>query len=103
MMWEPTLLRDSGVSDAAASSCEHLLAVLPRIPQQGPAVSFMNHIAGEGFFDRAISGAPLALCCQSLMHFPKVREEESERSLAIDLLLRFVRSVFLHDSVAEGE
>ena len=103
ILWEPTVLRDSGVSNTAASSCEHMLAVLPRIPQQGPAVSFMNHIAGEGFFDRAISGAPLALCCQSLMHFPKVREEESERSLAIDLLLRFVRSVFLHDSVAEGE
>ena len=100
--WEPTILRNDGVENAV-NSCEHLALCLNRIPQDGPAISFMNFIAGEGFFDRAISGAPLALCCQSLMHFPKVREEESERSLAIDLLLRFVRSVFLHDSVAEGE
>ena len=40
---------------------------------------------------------------QAVTRFPKVREEESERSLAIDLLLRFIRNVFVHDSAIEGE
>ena len=54
-LWEPTILRNSGASnDATASSCEHTLAVLPRIPQEGPAVSFMNCLASEGFFNKAI-------------------------------------------------
>ena len=93
-LWEQTILRN------AFSSCEHVL-VLPRIPQEGPAVSFMNSVAGEGFFNKAtrFSGVdPLALCSRSLSAFPRVRKEESERSLAIDLLLRFVRNVFFHDS-----
>ena len=105
ILWEPTVLRDSGVSNTAASSCEHMLAVLPRIPQQGPAVSFMNHIAGEGFFDKAMSFTDVQVeifFLSAARHFP-VAEEASERSLAINLLLRFIRNVFLHDSVAEGE
>jgi len=89
MLWEPTVL-SGGVN--SASSCDHTV-VLPRIPQDGPAVSFMNHIAGKGFFDRATrsTGAdPVIVCFQSLRDLPNdVLAEESERSLAIDLLLRF--------------
>ncbi|EJK48673.1 hypothetical protein THAOC_32510 [Thalassiosira oceanica] len=102
-LWEPTVLR-SGVNNA--SSCEHTLAVLPQIPQDCPAVSLMNHIAGKGFFDRATSFAgvdPVELCFLSLRDHTDVVREESERFLAIDLLLRFVRNVFLRDSVVEGE
>ena len=104
-LWEPTVFRESSV-DKAASSCEHLAAALPRIPSQGPVVSFMNHIASEGFFDRAkrLVGIDLIqLCFQSLSRFPEVAGKESERSLAINLLLHFVRNVFVHDAAMEGE
>ena len=104
-LWDPTILRDNDVNNATTSTCEHLLAVLPRIPRDGPVVSFMNGLAGEGYFNNAtnFTGNPNELCSRSLLRFPKVLRDDSERSLAIDLLLRFVRSVFLHDSVAEGE
>ena len=106
-LWEPTILlslRDKDDVDAA-SSCEHMLAVLPRIPQFGTAVSFMNCLAGEGFFDKVacFPGDPIVLCIQPLLCFPRVQKEASERSLAIDLLLRFIRNTFLSDSVVEGE
>ena len=100
-LWE-----DGGASNnATASSCEHMLAALPRIPQESPAVSFMNFLAGEGVFNKAaqFSVDPVTLCIQSLLRFPAVQEKESERSLAIDLLLRFIRNVFVHDSAIEGE
>ena len=83
-----------------------MLAVLPRIPQEGPAISFMNCLAGEGFFDKATSFAgnnPVDVCFGPLVRFPEVRKQESERSLAMNLLLRFVRNAFVHDSVVEGE
>ena len=104
-LWEPTILRKNGVKNAAASLCEHMLAVLPRIPRDGPAVSFMNCLAGGDFFDKAacFPGDPIVSCFRPLSRFPEVREEESERSMAIDLLLRFVRNVFVHDAVVEGE
>ncbi|EJK46597.1 hypothetical protein THAOC_34730 [Thalassiosira oceanica] len=106
--WEPTIvLRDNGASNSTAdSSCKHLLAVLPPIPRAGPVVSLMNHMAGEGYFDRTKSFAgvrPADVLMRSLRYFLKVQEEESERSLAINLLLRFVRNVFVHDSSVEGE
>ena len=99
--WEPTILRNNnGVND----TCEHTLAVLPRIPQVGPAISFMNCLAGEGFFEKATRFTGTTdLCFQSLMRFPEIREEESERSLAMDLLLRFVRNVLVHDFEVAGE
>ena len=105
MQWEPIILRDnSGAKNA--TSCEHMLAVLPRIPREGPAVSFMNYLAGEGFFDRAkcLTGVdPMKLCFKPLSRFPVVAEKESERSMAIDLLLRFIRNVFVHGAAVEGE
>ena len=106
-LWEPTVFRESSV-DKAASSCEHLAAALPRIPSQGPVVSFMNHIASEGFFDRAkcfvgVDVIPIQLFFQPLSRFPEVAGKESERSLAINLLLRFIRNTFLSYSVVEGE
>ena len=99
-LWEQTILRN-----IAASSCEHLLAALPQIPKEGPAVYFMNFLAGEGFFNKAaqFSVDPVTVCFRSLSRIPKVQEDESERSLATDLLLRFLRNVFLHDSAIEGE
>ena len=65
----------------------------------------MNHIASEGFFDKAMSFTDAQVeifFLSAVRHFP-FAEEVSERSLAINLLLRFIRNVFLHDSVAEGE
>ena len=103
--WEPTILRNDGVENAV-NSCEHLALCLNRIPEDGPAISFMNFIAGEGFFDRAKSFTGIEvilLCPQSLSLYPEVAEKESERSLAIDLLLRFVRNVFVRDSAIDGE
>ena len=85
----------------AIPSCEHRVVVL-RIPQEGPAVSFMNHIAGVGFFSKATifpNAPPMKTCFSSLsLGFPGVRKEDNERALAIDLLLRFVRNAFVHDS-----
>ena len=106
-LWEQTILRNSGgaSNNGTASSCEHALAVLPRIPQEGPAVSFMNFLAGEGFFSSAslFNGEWWAtLSIQLVIRFPGVWKEESERSLATDLLLRFLRNVFVHDSKLEG-
>ena len=106
-LWEPTVLSNN----AAASSCdEHVLAVPPRIPQEGPAVSLMNCLAGQGFFKKEptcfISGSMTMIdfCLTSVTRFfPEVRGEESERSLAINLLLRFVRNVLLHGFAIEGE
>ena len=106
VLWEPIILRDnSGVKNAAASSCQHMLKLPLLVPQDGPAVSFMNYIAGEGFFDKAKSFNvdTILLCIQSLLRFPRVQGEESERSLAINLLLRFIRNTFVHDAVVEGE
>ena len=104
-LWEKTILRNNGASNnATASSCEHVLAVLPRIPQEGPAVSFMNSLAGRGFFSSAKRFTAEELSVKTVTRFfPKVREDESERSLAIDLLLRFIRNVLLHGSATEGE
>ena len=104
LLWEPTILRrDNGVKNGA--NCEHRLAVLPRIPQAGLAVSLMNCLAKEGYFDKAtiFAGDPVDLCFRSLLCIPEVLEDESERSLAIDLLLRFIRNVYLHESMKEGE
>ena len=107
-LWEPTILRNKGVDDDAASSCdcEHL-ALFPEIPQGGPAVSFMNYIASEGVFANSLeyecASHCVELCVRSVLRFPKVREEESERSLATDLLLRFARNVFFHDLATEGD
>lgn len=107
-LWEPTILC-LGVNNGAnnVSSCEHMLAVPPQIPRQGPAVSLMNLIASEGLFDSATSFTgvddPVDLCMRSLSRFPKVLAKESERSLAMDLLLRFVRNIFLHDSAIDGQ
>ena len=108
-LWDQTILRkNGGASDSAtASSCDHTLAVLPRIPQEGPAVSFMNCLAGEGNFNKAIRFIeidPTDFCLTTVMRFPEVRREDvSERSLATNLLLRFVRNEFLHNSAIEGE
>ena len=97
--WEPTILRESGGN---SSSCEHMLAVLPQVPRDGPVVSFMNCLAGEGYFINAtnFNGSMLVSNLQALTRFPEIH---SERSLAIDLLLRFVRNVFVHDAGVEGE
>ena len=103
-LWEP-IVNIAAKNKDAIPCCEHV-AILPRIPQVGPAVSFMNRLAGEGFFDKAArfpTSEPVELCFQALSRFPRVVEEESERSLAMDLLLRFVRNVFLNDYVMEGE
>ena len=103
-LWEPTILRNNSASNIA--TCEHTLAVLPRIPQEGPAISYMNCLAGEGFFDKATHSTgndPVDVCFRPLMRFPEVWTVESERSLAMNLLLRFVRSAFLCDSAIEGE
>ena len=105
-LWEPTLLCDnSGVKNTTTSPCEHVLVALPPIPRDGPVVSFMNCLASEGLFNGAtdFTGNPIDLCLQPLSRFPEVAEEESERSLAIDLLLRFIRNTFVHDALVEGE
>ena len=104
-MWEPTILGNHVVArNSANSSCEYM-ATLAQIPQDGPVFSFMNYIASEGFFCnlRRFRGDSLELCLRPLARFPGVLYEESERSLATALLLRFIRNVFVHDSVVAGE
>ncbi|EJK73921.1 hypothetical protein THAOC_04432, partial [Thalassiosira oceanica] len=110
-LWEPMALCSRSNLDAAP--CENLLAAPPQIPQEleGPVVSFMNHMAGEGFFNKATQFPfeTVMMTCwrfatdQSLL-FPGVKEEDNEqRALVIDLLLRFLRNSFVRDSAIEGE
>ncbi|EJK74777.1 hypothetical protein THAOC_03528 [Thalassiosira oceanica] len=103
--WEPMALCSR--SNHVAVPCEHALTVPPKIPQEGTAVSFMNHIAGEGFFNRATSfpnEQMMSTCFSLSRRFPGVREKDNEqRALAIDLLLRFLRNVFVRDAAMEGE
>lgn len=83
-------------------------------------VSFMNYVASEGVFSPATTtisdpvngslnweatggGYSAEFCSRSLSCFPKVLGDDSERSLAINLLLRFRRNIFVHDSVVEGD
>ena len=102
-LWEPTVIRDN--DDTTTFSCKHMLATLPRILQMGPAISFMNCLAGEGFFDNAtrFTCKAVNLCFRPLVHFPGVRKDDTERSLAMNLLLRFMRNMFLHESVVARE
>ncbi|EJK58612.1 hypothetical protein THAOC_21249 [Thalassiosira oceanica] len=109
-LWEPMALC-SRRSNHVAVPCEHLLAVPPKIPQEGPAVSLMNYIAGEGFFEKATRfpfETVMMTCWRFVsdlaLRFPGVKEEGNEqRALAIELLLRFLRNVFVHDSGVQGE
>ena len=101
-LWEPMVLRSNRLGTAP---CEHMLTSPPQIPQESHAVSFMNCLTGKGFFDNQatpIFRHPRELNYRVLRYFPEVRKEESERSLAIDLLLRFVRNVLVRDSRIEG-
>ncbi|EJK73922.1 hypothetical protein THAOC_04433 [Thalassiosira oceanica] len=105
-LWEPTILASDNKLDVLPS-CEHKheLSGL-QIPQEGTAVSFMNRMAGEGFFNKAtrFPNEPVMETCYSLSRrFPGIRKEEDERALAIDLLLRFLCNVFVRDSTEEGE
>ncbi|EJK66096.1 hypothetical protein THAOC_13000 [Thalassiosira oceanica] len=100
-LWEPMALCSR--SNLVAVPCEHTLTVPPEIPQEGPAVSLMNYIAAEGFFQETLLvNHPHDFILKALQRFPEVGEE-SERSLAIDLLLRFLRNVFVSVSRIEGE
>ena len=96
-LWEPMVLG----KNAATIPCEHMLLALPQIPQEGPAVSFMNCLASgaESFSDVD----PRELCFLALSKFPVVMVEEGERSLVIDLLLRFLRNAFVQCSMINGE
>ena len=105
-LWEPTVLR--GNPGVVTVPCEHTLTAPPQIPPEGPAVSFMNHIAGLGFFNKAtlFRIEPLMKTCFDAvlsLRLPGVRKEDKERSLVIDLLLRFVRNSFVRDARIEGE
>ncbi|EJK58065.1 hypothetical protein THAOC_21836 [Thalassiosira oceanica] len=77
-----------------------MLTLPPRIPQEGPAVSLLNSLSAEGFFNNEAS---FTVDLLSLVGYSEVVAKESERSLAINLLLRFVRNVLVYDSVVEGE
>ena len=104
-LWEPLILLDNN-SKSVASPCEqHMLAVIPRIPKDGPVVCFMNHFAEIGLFCTAtpVAGNPLALIFETLSCFPDVVVDDCERSLATNLLLRYVRNAFLLDYKVEGE
>ncbi|EJK66097.1 hypothetical protein THAOC_13001 [Thalassiosira oceanica] len=103
--WEPTILASDNRLDVLPS-CEHNheLSGL-QIPQEGTVVSFMNHIASEGYFTKTAlfpDAAAMEICFNSLsLCFPGVQEEDNERALAIALLLRFLCNV-LHDPLARA-
>ncbi|EJK53712.1 hypothetical protein THAOC_26790 [Thalassiosira oceanica] len=103
--WEPTI--NIAANNNGVSCCVHMLAVPPQIPQEGPVVSFMNHMAGEGIFDKAsvflLDESAVDICCRTVVPFPVVHKGDNERSMAIDLLLRFLRNVFVRDAAMEGE
>ncbi|EJK45512.1 hypothetical protein THAOC_35872 [Thalassiosira oceanica] len=111
-LWEPMALCRR--INHVAVPCEHTLTSPPEIPQEGPVVSFMNHIAGEGIFDKASlfpNESLVVTCIRMLAPFPVVwkkdyeraQSQDDERALAIDLLLRFLRNVLVCDSAIEGE
>ena len=103
-LWEPTILLNG-----ATSSCEHMMTAPLQIPQEGPAISFMNYIASEGVFGQTalpVTGREAGLwnfCSHLVLRFPGVQEEDNERALAINLLLRFLRNALVRDSDIEGE
>ena len=105
LLWEPIVLhRNHGV---VAVPCEHTLVATPQIPLEGSVVTFMNHLAGEGFFNKATQFRiePVMKTCHDAvsLRLPGVRKEDSERALAIDLLQRFLRNSFVQDSKLEEE
>ncbi|EJK51291.1 hypothetical protein THAOC_29550 [Thalassiosira oceanica] len=101
-LWEPMALCRR--SDYVAVPCEHTLTVPPTIPQESPVVSFMNRVASEGFFGKATCFETIIKTWYSLpLRFPDVWKEDNERTLAIALLLRFLRNSFVHNSAKEGE
>ncbi|EJK76302.1 hypothetical protein THAOC_01942 [Thalassiosira oceanica] len=103
-LWEPTI--NITTNDNGVSCCEHMLAVSPKIPQEGPVVSFMNHIAGEGFFNKTalfLDESAVETCYRSVAPFPVVHKDDDERAMTIALLLRFLRNVFVRDYAIEGE
>ncbi|EJK51293.1 hypothetical protein THAOC_29552 [Thalassiosira oceanica] len=105
-LWEPMALSSRSDHEASSVRCEHTLTAPPEIPRKSTVVSFMNHMAGEGFFNRetSFSNEPVMKTCYSLsLRFPGVRKEDNERALAMALLLRFLRNVFVRDSAIEGE
>ena len=104
-MVQPMVLHSNAA--IVAVPCEYMLASSPKIPQEGPAISFLNCLAGDGFFNGTCfieeSLAMFDFQMVTLSRFPGVLEEESERSLVTDLLLRFLRNVFVHDFAIQGE
>ncbi|EJK58620.1 hypothetical protein THAOC_21241, partial [Thalassiosira oceanica] len=85
--------------------CEHMLAVSPKIQKRGLAVSFMNFLADQGFFNKTahFRKGPVMKTCYSLtLLFPGVQKEDNERALAIVLLLRFTRNSSVRDSAIGG-
>lgn len=65
----------------------------------------MNYLAGKGLFNNSFRcfGNPVNHCIDLVMRFPEVRDEESERSIAIvGLLLRFMRGKFVRGFEVEG-
>ena len=109
-LWEPTNLRDNSNSsvnnNATASSCEHMLAALPQIPQEGPAVSFMNCLAGEGFFDEAAQFLRRSVDVVLPSHcraFQKSWRKRASDPWRLTCCCDFFGTYFLHDSAIEGE
>ena len=101
------VLCGNGHSYGGTVTCQHMLAAPPEIPLEGPVVSFMNRLAGEGFFkfkeDVFYPEETLVkTCLRILAHFPNVWNDDSDRALAIDLLLLLLRNVIVCDSAMEG-
>ena len=101
-----TLWEQVTAGHCPACFCERMPALPTRIPQVGPAVSFMNYIGGEGIFEWSTpwsdSDVEVDFSRRSLSRFPEVLEDESERSLLIELLLRLIRYAILVNSTIEG-
>ena len=101
-----TLWEQVTAGHCPACFCERMPALPTRIPQDGPYVSFMNYIGGEGIFEWSTrwsdSDVEVGFGRRSLSRFPEDLEDESERSLVIDLLLRLIRYAILINSAIEG-
>ncbi|EJK51292.1 hypothetical protein THAOC_29551 [Thalassiosira oceanica] len=104
--WEPTILASDNKLDILPC-CEnnHELIGL-QIPRESLAVSFMNHMAGKGFFDKATcfpNEPVMDTCFRTVDPFPGVPKKDNERDMAIALLLQFLRNVLVRDAAIEGE
>ncbi|EJK45511.1 hypothetical protein THAOC_35871, partial [Thalassiosira oceanica] len=87
--------QDGRIEDAVGTYDKH------RRAQQGRLL--LRAHAGGASQNPARGPCVMKTCYRSVAPFPGVQKDDDERAMAIALLLRFLRNVFVRDSAIEGE